>query len=124
MTIEPLSNRDRMTGTFAPPEGAILNIAEEHYWKIHDEIKELHRKKGADYGTDDDPFANLRAAGEFGLPPWVGVALRMEDKMRRIKAFIRKGQLENESVEDSLLDLANYAMLGLALYREQRESES
>jgi len=41
--------------------------AEQHYWLIHQEIRELHKKKGADYGADNDPFCNLRAAGEFGM---------------------------------------------------------
>jgi len=98
--------------------------AEAHYWKIHEEIKALHRSKGADYGSADDPFANLRAAESFGIPNWQGVAIRMEDKMRRIRAFCRKGELANESIEDSFLDLANYAMLGLALYREANEEDS
>ena len=93
--------------------------AEEHYWEIHKEIQALHQKKGADYGTSDDPFANLRAAEAFGIPNYIGVLIRMEDKMRRLRTFAQKGQLANESVEDAFLDLANYAMLGLALYREQ-----
>lgn len=99
-----------------------MKTAEEFYWEIHDEIKELHRKKGADYGTDSDPFANLRAAEDFGLEPWLGVALRMDDKMKRIKAFVRNGNLQNESLADSFIDLANYAMLGLALYREKHQA--
>lgn len=92
--------------------------AEEHYWAVHEEIRALHAKKGADYGRDKDPLANLRAAEDFGFPAWVGVALRMRDKMHRIQTFVQKGVLANESIEDAFLDMANYAMLGLALYRE------
>lgn len=98
-----------------------VKTAEDYYWEIHKEIEELHRRKGADYGIVDDPFANLRAAEDFGIPSWVGVALRMNDKMKRMQAFVRNGKLVNESVEDSLLDMANYAMLCLALYRELKE---
>lgn len=92
--------------------------AEAHYWKILKEIGDLHKRKGADYGSEEDPLANLRAAEAFGIPNWQGVALRIGDKMRRIQAFCRKGVLVNESIEDALLDLANYAVLALALYRE------
>lgn len=110
------------------PLGVITEVkvlsAEEHYWAIHEEIRELHKTKGADYGTDEDPFNNLRAAEGFGIPAWVGVALRMRDKMQRIQAFVKKGVLQNESIEDSLLDMANYAMLGLALYREKTQQEN
>ncbi len=97
--------------------------AEGHYWQIHDEIKELHKRKGADYGTDEDPFDNLRASEDFGLAAWIGVAIRMRDKQSRIQSFIKKGVLANESIEDSFLDLANYAMLALALYREAKDDD-
>ena len=40
--------------------------------------------------------------------------------MRRLKSMAAKGKLENETVEDSLLDLANYAVLALILFREQQ----
>ena len=97
--------------------------AEDHYWAIKEEIGQLHQRKGADYGTDADPFANLRGAELFGLPAWVGVALRMQDKMARIQAFVKNGRLENESIEDTLLDIANYGQLALALYRERKQTE-
>lgn len=95
--------------------------AEQHYWKIHEEIRELHKAKGADYGAEGDPFANLRASAEFGVPAWVGVVIRMNDKISRIKSFVKKGKLVNESIEDSLLDNAHYSMLALALYREEKQ---
>jgi len=100
-----------------------MKSAEEHYWEAHEEIKALHKKKGADYGTQNDPFNNLRAAETFGIPSYIGVMLRMEDKMSRLRAFVRNGSLKNESVEDTLLDLANYSILALALYRESVEVE-
>lgn len=97
--------------------------ARAQYWRIIHEIKSIHRKKSADYGMPRDPFHNLRASENFGIPPWVGAALRMQDKMARIQAFVLNKNLQNESVEDSFLDLANYAILALALYREEREAD-
>ncbi len=32
----------------------------------------LAEKKQADYGRPDDPFANVKASGEWGVEPWVG----------------------------------------------------
>lgn len=101
-----------------------MKTAEEHYWEIHEEITNLHKKKGADYGSDTDPFANLRAASEIGLSSWKGVMLRILDKVHRLKAFCKKGVLANESVEDSFLDLANYSMLALALFREEHSNDT
>lgn len=87
--------------------------------KIVCEMVDLHKKKQADYGTDGDPFANVRASGEFGIDPWLGALLRANDKMTRLKTFSQKGTLANEGVEDSLIDLANYAVISLVLWREQ-----
>lgn len=84
------------------------------------EIIELHNKKQADYGRTNDPFANVRASADFGVPAWVGCMIRANDKMKRIQKAASGGQLVNESVEDSLMDLATYALIGLVLFREQR----
>jgi hypothetical protein len=93
----------------------------DEFNKILEEIKELHDKKQKDYGTDSDQFANIRASEKFGISAWVGAILRGNDKMSRIQAFVRKGKLENETLEDSLIDLAVYAIIALTLYREQKE---
>lgn len=82
------------------------------------QIGELHDKKQVDYGRTTDPFANVRASEAFGIAPWVGCMIRANDKMRRIQQLAQTGTLKNESVEDSLMDLAVYALIGLILYRE------
>lgn len=90
------------------------------YLALLDEMKELHCRKAADYGRGADPFANVRAGAEFGVPAWVGVMIRANDKVHRIKSFIANGSLKNESVEDSLKDLAAYALIALVLFREEQ----
>jgi len=82
------------------------------------EIAALHDKKAQDYGSYDDPLANVRASLGFGIPPWLGAVLRLNDKVVRIQSFARKGILANESLEDSILDIAVYALIALQLYRE------
>lgn len=94
------------------------------YLKILDEMRALHCKKAADYGRGTDPLANVRASSEFGIPAWVGVMVRAGDKMHRIKSLIVNGSLKNESVEDSLMDLAAYAIIALTLKREQDAAAS
>jgi len=88
------------------------------------EMQAMHRKKGADYGTRQDIFANVRSAEEFGIPAWKGAVLRANDKMARLKAFSSNGKLRNEGAEDALLDLANYAVIALVLFREAYDIES
>lgn len=83
------------------------------------EVASLHSRKTRDYGVASDPFANLRASKEFSIPPWLGAVLRANDKMARIKSFANKGVLENESVRDSLVDMATYFVIATALYDEE-----
>lgn len=78
----------------------------------------LHDQKQADYGSDTDPFANVRASEEWGIPSWVGALVRLNDKVQRLKAFARKGSLQNESAQDSMLDIAVYALISYVLYEE------
>ena len=88
---------------------------------FHDAIQEIvamHDRKAHDYGIEGDPLANVRAAEHFGITPWLGAILRMNDKIARIKSFCTRGNLLNESLEDSLLDIAVYAVIALVLYRE------
>lgn len=98
-------------------------IGDAGFHAILKEIGELHNKKQADYGRKSDPFANIRASQDFGISPWIGAIVRGNDKMNRIKAFLINGNLKNESLEDSLLDLAVYAIIALRLRREEMSPE-
>lgn len=91
------------------------------FHELVSEIADLHDLKQADYGADSDPFANVRASEDFGVPGWVGAAVRLNDKVRRLQSFSRKGSLANESVVDSFLDIAVYALIGLVLYEQETE---
>ncbi len=97
-------------------------MSQENFEGVLAEMAALHRKKNQDYGSDEDPFANVRASEEFAIPAWLGSIVRANDKMTRLKTFARKRQLANETVEDSLLDLANYAVIALVLYRQSENA--
>lgn len=91
------------------------------YLKLLQEMRDLHVKKAADYGSGADPLANCRASVELGVPAWQGTMIRAMDKVTRIKSYIRNGgKLENESLEDSLKDLAAYSLIALVLFREEK----
>lgn len=91
----------------------------DEYFKFHDEFTkkmgEVTRKKNADYcGPGDDPFANFsRVAGMGICKTEQGFLVRMNDKMSRLATFCQGQELQvsDESVEDTCLDLANYAVL-------------
>jgi hypothetical protein len=91
--------------------------------QVLEELRVMHDKKQTDYGRTGDPFSNVRASEAFGIPGWIGALTRANDKMRRLQKFAAEGNLANESVEDSLIDLAVYAIIGLILYREEQSEE-
>lgn len=88
------------------------------FHELLDEIGNLHDAKQADYGNDHDPFANIRATEAWGMPAWVGAMMRANDKVHRLQSFAKKGELKNESVEDSLRDIAVYALIALVIFEE------
>lgn len=90
--------------------------------RFHEKLKELgelHDKKSLDYGITTDPFHNVRASIEWGMPGWVGACLRMSDKQRRLQAAARGSELANEGVIDSFDDMAVYSIIGGILYEEE-----
>ena len=93
---------------------------DSRFHELLKEIGDLHNKKQADYGTDADPFANVRASQEFGVAPWIGALVRLNDKVVRLKQFARRGALANESAKDSMMDIAVYALIALVLYEEEK----
>lgn len=93
---------------------------DERFKAILHELQEMHDKKQADYGKKGDPFSNIRSSEDFGIPGWVGALVRGNDKMRRLQKASNGTPLRNESVEDSLLDLAVYTIVSLILYREEQ----
>jgi len=83
----------------------------------------ISKAKNADYtGGAADPFANFKAVEILGVSTEQGFLTRMMDKMKRIASFAEKGELQvkDESVTDTLRDLANYACL-LAGYIESKK---
>jgi hypothetical protein len=90
--------------------------------RVAQEAIEICRKKNADYGNPDDPFANFKDVLEDGMPVERGMTVRMRDKLRRISNLIdRPGEVTEESQRDTCIDLANYALI-LAVWLTWRET--
>jgi Nucleotide modification associated domain 1 len=95
----------------------------DEFLKVLDDIKAMHLKKSADYGTDEDPFANVNASTDFGVSGVIGTLIRANDKMRRLQAWAKGSALVNEGVEDSLMDLATYAVIALVQFRKANRED-
>ena len=77
-----------------------------NFREITDYMYQIYEKKNADYG---DSFS--KTFDEFGL---TASAIRINDKTERFKKLIKQdAQVQDESIKDTLLDLANYAVLTL-----------
>ena len=84
--------------------------------------KSTHMKKNAGYAGDSaDPWANFRMAERLGITAHMGVLVRMSDKYIRIRNLRENPANEQvgESILDTLLDLAAYALIAVCLLRER-----
>lgn len=79
------------------------------------EMLAVCKDKNSDYtDKDEDPFANFSRVKALGIcSAEQGFLTRMTDKLCRITSFVNSGALKvkEESVHDTLLDLANYSIL-------------
>jgi hypothetical protein len=86
----------------------------KNFAKITGDMLALTTKKSNDYASPEDPFANFKMFGE------IGILVRMSDKMARLKTALydrREMACTDESIEDTVLDLATYAILLLSYRR-------
>jgi len=85
---------------------------------INTELSMMRKAKGHDYSGEEDTFDNLR---EFGS---LGVLVRLVDKIRRLIHFFEQAPLfvKDESIEDTMKDLINYAYFLKIIYQQEKES--
>jgi hypothetical protein len=88
------------------------------FYALLAEIAELHSSKSHDYTPAEDPLANFHRSERIGVPAWKGALVRMGDKWGRIEQLANGKSPKNESLRDSLRDLAVYALLDIILLEE------
>ena len=111
---------------------ACIEVVEDYFYFDHckkDEIKQTnvleftaltqemaqtYEAKNADYGNSFD-----KSLDEFGL---VASLVRMTDKLNRAKQLSRQEAHVDESMRDTLMDLANYAVMTV-LWMEAESEE-
>lgn len=77
----------------------------ERHRKLCEEINQLYARKNHDYG---DSFHTTYVEEGMAMP-----RIRLSDKLARFKKLTLSGSqmVTDESVRDTLIDLANYAMM-------------
>lgn len=91
---------------------SVFNKSEE-FKSITSQILNTYIKKNHDYGNSFD-----KSMDEFGI---ASAIIRMNDKLERLKTLSKKeSMVKDESVQDTLLDLANYAIMTV-MYLKKHE---
>ena len=99
----------------------------KRYIELLDHMKDLHIRKNAGYSGKDnpDPWANFRMAEQFGVSAFQGCLVRMSDKYIRITHLVQnpENDMVNENVQDTLFDLAAYALIAVCLLEERKSDD-
>lgn len=86
----------------------IMNRPLDNFEQVTNKLHQIYLKKNSDYGSSFDELYDA-----FGIQSSV---IRLTDKLNRLKNLTKKDTLcccTEESIDDTLMDLANYAILTL-----------
>ena len=96
--------------------------------EVCNKMMEITKAKNHDYSgfSDNDPFANFKVVEKAGIASTEqGFLTRMMDKISRVNSFVHQGvcNVQDEKIEDTLLDLANYSLLMAGYIKSKKDSE-
>jgi len=88
--------------------------------RVVEEIIGLNRRKRADYTGNQDPWENFKdSSRQVGQAPGLSVEVLIGTKQSRLRQLLQPGrEPNNESIRDTFLDRAVYAIIALAMYDE------
>jgi len=96
-------------------------MSRERFNEIVKEMTELHDRKNRDY-AGSDYLSNFLMCERMGIPAWKGSLIRLSDKLSRLMNISRTGEIavSEETVVDTLMDLAVYAIVTRILYENSK----
>lgn len=105
---------------------------EEFLYRYNEDLENMRyiiEKKSADYWKDEDIYSNFKwieKMTNWKITTEMWMIIRIMDKISRIVNIIieKKHFYKKETVEDTLLDLANYALLLKIYIEKQKEIEA
>jgi hypothetical protein len=91
------------------------------FYELLDEAARIHSAKNQDYAKESDPLANLKQCEKLGIPSYIGCFIRMQDKFSRLTNLFsgQEAKVKDESIADTLTDLAVYSLLCRVLWEEK-----
>lgn len=86
-----------------------------------DNMRKVMKSKSIDYADQEDVLSNFKQASMIAhITPEVGCVHELAKKVSRLGNIIAKGEVNNEDIHDSLIDLANYSILLSMIAYENR----
>lgn len=96
--------------------GELIDDGVGPFIDITNSLTKIYQAKNQDYGNSFE-----KSLYKFGL---VASIIRLSDKMNRIESLSQtKAKVKDESIEDTLLDLANYAIMTVIWLHKSRVNE-
>ena len=94
----------------------LSNTSAHQFKDIVKGMIETYVRKNHDYGNSFD-----KSLDKFGL---VASVVRIGDKMNRIESLVqKKAMVQDESIRDTLLDMANYAIMTVMWVDNQKKCD-
>lgn len=110
----PILDPDMRQVVPLPPGEAVLL---DPFYDVLDDIRKLHIDKSKQYGTDQDPYANIRRSTEFGVKAWIYCAVECGNCLKRLENIAKGRNIEDPI--NAFNDLATWAILS-RLFFEKR----
>lgn len=107
----------------------IFKHGHPQFYELLIKMAQIHDEKNSDYAKLDEPFSNFKRCEEFSVQSWIGSMVRMSDKWSRLVELTRKYQegkgptVKDESLKDTLIDLANYSLICYILFEEAEDQK-
>jgi len=85
-----------------------------------EKMRDIMLSKGNDY-ANEDRLSNFKLAGSIcGLSPQQNCLSLIATKVARLGVLLKeKSEPNNESIEDSLVDMANYTLLLIMILKDE-----
>ena len=83
-----------------------------HFDAYLEHMLEVHNTKNSDYSDDSNPYSNFEGTAELtGLTVEQVFHVQLGNKMERLRQLMFGKEPNHESLDDTILDIANYAAL-------------
>ena len=94
----------------------VLSDKVQPFIDITTNMAKTYAAKNHDYGNSFE-----QSCDKFGI---IASVVRLGDKMNRIESLVtKKAEVKDESIKDTLLDLANYAIMTVMWLNQQPKEE-